>query len=46
MSAAWPVALEAFWLDGASAEQALELGKASGVTRLEPTVREMLGLEE
>ncbi len=40
------LALKAFWLDGASAEEALELGIAGGVTRLEPTVRELLGLTE
>ncbi len=38
------LALKAFWLDGASAEEALEVGIAGGVTRLEPTVRELLGL--
>lgn len=40
------LALKAFQLDGASAEQALELGIAGGVTRLEPAVRELLGLAE
>ena len=40
------LALKAFWLDGASAEEALEIGIAGGVTRLEPTVRELLGLTD
>lgn len=40
------LAMKAFAVDGASAEEALELGLAAGVTRLEPTVREKLGLEE
>ena len=40
------LALKAFWLDGGSAEEALEVGLAGGVTRLEPTVRELLGLAE
>lgn len=40
------LALKAFWLDDASAEDALELGKAGGVTRLEPNVRELLGMAE
>jgi uncharacterized protein (TIGR01244 family) len=40
------LALKAFWLEGASAEQAMELGLAGGVTRLEPVVRELLGLTE
>lgn len=38
------LALRAFWLDGASAEDALELGRAAGMTRLEPTVAELLGV--
>lgn len=38
------LALKAHWVDGLSAEEALELGRAAGVTRLEPTLREMLGL--
>ena len=37
------MALRAHWLEGASAEEALELGRAAGMTRLEPAVREMLG---
>jgi protein tyrosine phosphatase (PTP) superfamily phosphohydrolase (DUF442 family) len=36
------LALRAFWLDGASAEDALELGRAGGMTRLEPAVDELL----
>jgi protein tyrosine phosphatase (PTP) superfamily phosphohydrolase (DUF442 family) len=35
-------ALRAFHVDGKSPEEALEIGLASGVTRLESTVREML----
>lgn len=38
------LALKAFY-DGAPAEQALRLGKQSGLTRLEPAVREKLGLQ-
>lgn len=38
------VALEAHWLRGVPAEQALELGLAAGLTRLEPAVRQLLGL--
>lgn len=37
-------ALKAYWLDGASAEDALELGRAAGMTRLENAVAEQLGL--
>lgn len=40
------LALKAFWVDGVSAEDALELGKAAGVTRLESTLVELLGLSE
>jgi uncharacterized protein (TIGR01244 family) len=40
------LAIKAFRLDGASAEEALEVGLAGGVTRLEPAVRELLGLVE
>ena len=40
------LAMKAFHVDGASAEEALELGLAGGVTRLEGTVREKLGLAE
>jgi uncharacterized protein (TIGR01244 family) len=40
------LAVKAFWLDGASAEEALEIGLAGGVTRLEPMVRELLGLAD
>ena len=36
------LALRAFWLDGASAEEALELGRAGGMTRLEPAVDALL----
>ena len=38
------LALRAFWLDGATPAEALELGKRGGLTRLEPTVRTLLGL--
>lgn len=40
------MALKAFWVDGAAPEEALELGRAAGMTRMEPTVRGMLGLSE
>ncbi len=40
------LALKAFQVDGKSAEEALEIGLAGGVTRLEPVVRELLGLTE
>ena len=32
-------------VDGKTPEEALALGKAAGVTRLEPVVRQTLGLE-
>jgi len=38
------LALEAFWLHGTAAAEALELGKRAGLTRLEPSVRALLGL--
>ena len=38
------LALRAFWLDRADAAAALELGRSSGLTRLEPAVRQLLGL--
>ena len=38
------IALKAFWIDGQSAEESLALGSAAGMTRLEPVVREHLGL--
>ena len=37
-------AMKAYYVDGASPEEALQVGKAAGMTRLEPTVREKLGL--
>ncbi len=37
-------AMKAFYVDGMSPEEALAVGKAAGMTRLEPTVREKLGL--
>ena len=37
-------ALKAFYIDDLSPEEALEVGKAAGVTRAEPLVREKLGL--
>lgn len=37
-------AVRAFWLDGLPAEEALALGRQSGLTRLEPSVRSLLGL--
>ena len=39
------LALRAAWLHGVDAEAALRLGLANGMTRLEPTIRELLGLE-
>jgi len=38
-------ALKAFYVDGMSPEEALALGQAAGVTRLEPVIRQQLGLE-
>jgi len=38
------LALRAFWLEGATPESALALGRAAGLTRLEPSVRSLLGL--
>lgn len=40
------LALKAFWLEGATAEEAMDVGLAGGVTRLEPVVRELLGMTE
>ncbi len=37
-------ALRAFHVDGKSADEALEIGKIAGLTRLEPVVRHQLGL--
>ncbi len=39
------LAMKAYHVDGISAEEALALGRAAGVTRLEPVVRQKLGLE-
>lgn len=36
------LALRAHWLDGASPDEALEIGRAAGLTRLEPAVRQLL----
>jgi hypothetical protein len=36
------LALKAFQLDGASAEEALDLGRRAGLKGLEPAVRERL----
>lgn len=38
------LALEAAWIERAAPEEALELGLDAGLTRLEPQVRELLGL--
>jgi|OpeIllAssembly_1097287.scaffolds.fasta_scaffold305434_2 protein tyrosine phosphatase (PTP) superfamily phosphohydrolase (DUF442 family) len=38
------IAVERFWLHGESAETALALGRSAGLTRLEPAVRQLLGL--
>lgn len=40
------LALEAAWIDGAPAAEALALGLDAGLTGLEPKVRELLGLEQ
>lgn len=40
------LALKAAWVDGAPPEEALELGLAAGLTRLEPAVRKLLELGE
>ncbi|NHZ72920.1 MAG: hypothetical protein GWP16_00410 [Nitrospirae bacterium] len=37
-------AMRAFYIDGMSPEEALAVGKAAGLTRLEPEVRKALGL--
>lgn len=37
-------AMKAYYIDGMSPDEALAVGKAAGMTRLEPTVREELGL--
>ena len=39
------LALEAAWVDGAPAVDALALGRAAGLTGLEPAVRKLLGIE-
>lgn len=39
------VALKAHWIDGVGPEEALEMGREAGMTRLEGRVRELLGLE-
>ena len=36
------LALKAYWLDGADPEDALELGRAAGMTRLEGRVTELM----
>jgi uncharacterized protein (TIGR01244 family) len=38
-------ALEAYYVDGKTPDEALAIGKAAGVTRLEPVVKQKLGLE-
>jgi protein tyrosine phosphatase (PTP) superfamily phosphohydrolase (DUF442 family) len=38
------LAMRAFWLGGASPQEALALGQRAGLTRLEPSVRLLLGL--
>lgn len=37
-------ALEAYYVDGKSAKRALAIGESAGLTKLEPAVREVLGL--
>ncbi len=39
------MALKAFHLDGKGAEEALAIGRAAGLTSLEPKVRDLLGLD-
>ncbi len=39
------LALRAAWLQDMPAPEALELGRASGLTRLEPAVKKLLGIE-
>jgi hypothetical protein len=36
--------LSAHWIDGVPAQEALEFGLRAGMTRLEPTVRSLLGM--
>ncbi len=38
------MAVEAYWLDGLPGEEALVLGERAGLTKLEPSVRALLGL--
>jgi len=38
-------ALEAYYVDGKSAKKSLAIGKSAGVTKLEPALREVLGLD-
>lgn len=40
------LALKAAWIDGVAAQEALDLGLAAGMTRLEGPVRELLGLSQ
>jgi uncharacterized protein (TIGR01244 family) len=40
------LALRAAWLQGLEPEEAIALGKAAGLTRLEPAVRDLLGTPE
>ncbi|MEX2467306.1 MAG: hypothetical protein WD995_10370 [Gemmatimonadota bacterium] len=39
------LALKAYWLDGADADEALTLGRAAGLTGLEPNVRRLLEMD-
>ena len=38
-------ALKAYYVDDKSAQKALAIGKSAGVTKMEPALREALGLE-
>jgi len=38
-------ALKAYYVDGKSAQKSLAIGKSAGVTKLEPALREVLGLK-
>ena len=40
------LALKALWLDGAGAEEAMEVGRQAGLTRLEPAVRKLVEAAE
>ena len=39
------IALAAYWLEGLSAEEAMELGLQAGLTKLQPQIADLLALE-